>query len=51
MIPNKKITIYEMYAYAGGLLNTFMIWEVSGKKESAEEIANEIYNLYGKINK
>lgn len=32
-------SIYELYYYAGALLNTFIKWEENGKKETAEEIA------------
>ncbi len=38
----KKLSVYELYSYAGGLLNTFLKWEAGGKKESAEEIARGI---------
>jgi len=37
---------YAMYCYAGGLLNAFLRWEESGKKEDPAEIANLIYKLY-----
>ena len=37
---------YEMYCYAGGLLNAFLMWEQSEKKESAEDIAAFLYKLY-----
>ena len=32
-------SLYDVYYYAGGLLNTFLKWEENGKKESAEEVA------------
>ena len=32
-------SIYNMYYYAGGLLNVFMKWLHNGRKESVEEIA------------
>ncbi|MCQ2507731.1 MAG: TetR/AcrR family transcriptional regulator [Dorea sp.] len=41
------ITIYEIYAYAGGLLNTFLLWEESEKRDSAEEVAKHLFALYG----
>lgn len=37
---------YEMYCYAGGLLNTFLKWEESEKSEPPETVARIIYNLY-----
>ena len=44
--PTKKLSVYEMYSYAGGLLNTFLKWEEEGKKDSPEEIADTLYRLY-----
>ncbi|MBP5282292.1 MAG: TetR/AcrR family transcriptional regulator [Lachnospiraceae bacterium] len=41
-----KTSMYELYSYAGGLLNTFLKWEESGKQDSAEEVANMLYDLY-----
>lgn len=41
-----RLSIYQIYAYAGGLLNTFLKWEESGKKERAEAIAETIFQLY-----
>lgn len=35
-------SLYDIYYYAGGLLNTFLKWEENGKKESAEEVAKII---------
>ena len=35
-------SLYDIYFYAGGLLNTFLKWEENGKKESAEEVAKII---------
>ena len=42
----KKISVYELYSYAGGLLNTFLKWEQEGKKDSAEDVADMLYDLY-----
>lgn len=42
----KQLSVYEMYSYAGGLLNTFLKWEEGGKQEAAEEVAQTIYRLY-----
>ena len=39
-------SVYELYSYAGGLLNTFLKWEQEGKKDSAEEVADMLYDLY-----
>ncbi len=43
----KQLSVYQLYSYAGGLLNTFLQWERRGKIESAEEIARKIAGLYG----
>ena len=42
----KRISVYELYSYAGGLLNTFLKWEEDGKKDSAEDVADMLYDLY-----
>lgn len=42
----KQLSVYEMYSYAGGLLNSFLKWEEGGKKESAEEVAQTMWRLY-----
>lgn len=41
-----RLSIYQVYSYAGGLLNTFLKWEENGKKERAEAIAETIFQLY-----
>jgi len=41
-----RFSLYQIYAYAGGLLNTFLKWEENGKKERAEEVAETIFQLY-----
>lgn len=46
ILPQKKLHMYELYAYAGGLLNSFLKWEEDGKKESARNVARMIYRLY-----
>ncbi|MBQ1289620.1 MAG: TetR/AcrR family transcriptional regulator [Erysipelotrichaceae bacterium] len=46
ILPRKKLHMYELYAYAGGLLNSFLKWEEDGKKESAHNVAMMIYRLY-----
>lgn len=43
---NENITKYQLYSYAGGLLNSFIKWEENGKQESAEELARTIMQLY-----
>ena len=43
---SNKISVYELYSYAGGLLNTFLKWEQEGKKDSAEDVADMLYDLY-----
>lgn len=45
IIPNYNFSPYRVYYYAGGLLNIFVKWEETGKKESAEEIAKSISSL------
>lgn len=46
--PAKKLSVYELYSYAGGLLNSFLKWEEEGKKDSAEEIAQTMYAMYNR---
>ncbi len=46
ILPRKKLHMYELYAYAGGLLNSFLKWEEDGKKESAHNVALMIYRLF-----
>lgn len=46
ILPQTKLHMYEMYAYAGGLLNSFLKWEEGGKRESAHSVALMIYRLY-----
>ena len=46
ILPQKKLHMYELYAYAGGLLNSFLKWEEGGKKESAHNVALMIYRLF-----
>jgi AcrR family transcriptional regulator len=46
ILPARKLHMYELYAYAGGLLNSFLKWEEDGKRESAHNVAMMIYRLY-----
>ena len=46
IFPRKKLHMYELYAYAGGLLNAFLKWEEDGKRESAHNVALMIYRLF-----
>ena len=46
ILPQKKLEMYELYAYAGGLLNSFMKWEEDGKREDVHNVALMIYRLY-----
>ena len=39
MKPFTNRPVYQLYAYAGSLLNVFLKWEEGGKKEAPEEIA------------
>lgn len=43
---DSPLAVYEMYSYAGGLLNTFLKWEEGGKKDSSGDVAMVLYNLY-----
>lgn len=36
---------YELFYYAGGLLNIFIKWEEEGKRVSAEEISKNVYKF------
>lgn len=49
IMPKKKLHMYELYAYAGGLLNSFLKWEEDGKRESAHNVASMIYRLYNRM--
>jgi len=44
---SRKLSVYTLYSYAGGLLNIFLQWEESGKRDSAEDIAKSVYEMYG----
>ena len=46
ILPARKLHMYELYSYAGGLLNSFLKWEEDGKRESAHNVAMMIYRLY-----
>lgn len=46
IMTTHELSVYKLYAYAGGLLNTFIKWEENGKQDSAEEISDMIYKLY-----
>lgn len=39
VLPTSSVSIYQLYYYAGALMNLFLKWEEKGKVESAEEIA------------
>lgn len=43
---NANLSVYQLYCYSGGLLNTFLRWEENDKSEPPEEIARIIYELY-----
>lgn len=40
------INVYKLISYSGGLLNTFLKWEESGKEYPVEEIARCICDFY-----
>lgn len=46
IMVEKQLSVYEMYAYAGGLLNTFLLWEERGRSETAEDVAAVFINRY-----
>ena len=46
ILPQKKLHMFELYAYAGGLLNSFIKWEEDDKRESAANVALMIYRLF-----
>ena len=48
IFPQKKLHMFELYAYAGGLLNSFMKWEEDGKRESTHSVAETIYHLFSR---
>ena len=48
IFPRKKLHMFELYAYAGGLLNSFLKWEEDGKRESAHNVAETIYHLFSR---
>lgn len=41
------VSSYKRYAYAGSLLNCFMMWEENGKQDAAEDVAMTLHQLYG----
>lgn len=43
--PDYHGSIYELYFYSGALLNTFLKWEESGKKEPVDEIVTIVLSL------
>lgn len=45
IIPRYDASPYTIYYYAGALLNVFIKWEESGKKEDARTIAENISKL------
>ena len=47
ILPRYKLPLYELYFYGGALLNMFIMWELGGKEESAEEIARMVAGSIG----
>ena len=39
VVPSYSGPLYDLYFYSGALLNAFVMWEESGKKETPEELA------------
>lgn len=44
--PSQNSSIYELYVYAGALLNIFLKWEEDNKTKSAEEVAHIIQKVF-----
>lgn len=42
ILPEYQGSVYHLYYYAGGLLNSFLKWQEGGKKETPEEMAQII---------
>lgn len=42
-------SVYELYYYGGALLNVFLSWELSGKKEPVDEIVEIIWRCCNTI--
>jgi len=49
ILAEKKYSEYQVACYSGGLLNTFLTWEQSGKKETSEDVATVLHKLYNSI--
>ena len=48
--PEYNGSVYELYFYAGALLNTFLKWEEFGKSESVDEIVDIVISLIKRNN-
>lgn len=48
---SNRYNLYELYCYSGGILNIFIQWEERGKKETPEEMARIVYNVYHHLEK
>ena len=48
--PEYNGSVYELYFYAGALLNTFLKWEELGKSESVDEILYIVISLIKRNN-
>ena len=48
--PEYNGSVYELYFYAGALLNTFLKWEELGKSESVDEIVDIVISLIKRNN-
>lgn len=46
IMKERNLTLYELYSYAGGLLNSFLMWEENGKKESSLAVAKAINHQF-----
>ncbi|MCR5416733.1 MAG: TetR/AcrR family transcriptional regulator [Pseudobutyrivibrio sp.] len=41
----RHASLYELYAYSGALLNSFLMWEEGGKKEPVDVIAKNLEHI------
>lgn len=46
MNPNITEDLYSLRWYSGGLLNVFITWELSDKKEDVRKVADTLYRFF-----
>ena len=47
---NDKVRYYELESFAGALYNVFIAWARGGRKETPEQMADIMHNIYKKEN-